>query len=86
VHLLAKELEEKFIAEGYSRYHYLDRIKFYYNSRASLAEACDHWLVLLNKRKKIKKEAYEDIDQLNEKLQIKINNFIDLNYRLKKEQ
>lgn len=24
------------IAEGYGRYHYLDRIKFYYNARAKL--------------------------------------------------
>jgi len=35
------------IAEGYGRYHYLDKIKFYYNSRASLLEACQHWLELL---------------------------------------
>jgi four helix bundle protein len=27
------------IAEGYGRYHYLNRIKFYYNSRASYMEA-----------------------------------------------
>ena len=39
------------IAEGYGRYHYLDRIKFYYNARASLLEA-KHWILLLYKRKK----------------------------------
>ena len=27
------------IAEGYGRYHYLDKIKFYYNARASLKES-----------------------------------------------
>ncbi|MBU1630759.1 MAG: four helix bundle protein, partial [Candidatus Omnitrophica bacterium] len=41
------------IAEGYKRYHYLDRIKFYYNSRASLSESCNHWLELLYERKNI---------------------------------
>jgi four helix bundle protein len=44
------------IAEGYLRYHYLDKIKFYYNSRASLSESCDHWLELLYQRKKVKSE------------------------------
>ena len=41
------------IVEGYSRFHYLDKIKFYYNSRASLSECNDHWLELLNERKKV---------------------------------
>lgn len=27
------------ITEGYNRYYYLDKIKFYYTSRASLAES-----------------------------------------------
>jgi four helix bundle protein len=35
------------IAEGYFRYHFLERIKFYYNSRGSLAESTEHWLKLL---------------------------------------
>ena len=32
------------IAEGYGRFHYLDRIKFLYNGRASMLEAFEHWL------------------------------------------
>jgi len=51
------------IAEGYSRYHYLDRIKFYYNSRASLSEANDHWIELLNERKKLIKKNTKNIKQ-----------------------
>lgn len=43
------------IVEGYSRFHYLDKIKFYYNSRASLSEANDHWIEIINERKKIAK-------------------------------
>ena len=40
------------IAEGYGRFHYLDKIKFYYNSRASLIECNEHWIELLKERKK----------------------------------
>ncbi len=45
------------IAEGYGRYHYLDRIKFYYNARASLFEA-KHWSNLLLKRGIMTKEQH----------------------------
>lgn len=38
------------IAEGYERYHYLDKVKFYYNARASLIESL-HWSKLLVERK-----------------------------------
>lgn len=34
------------IAEGYGRYHYLDRIKFYYNARGSLFES-KYWSTIL---------------------------------------
>ncbi|MBT5338494.1 four helix bundle protein, partial [Candidatus Falkowbacteria bacterium] len=40
------------IVEGYGRFHYLDRIKFYYNARASLMES-KHWCDLMYKREKI---------------------------------
>ncbi len=46
------------IAEGYRRYHYLAKIKFYYNSRASLSEACNHWPELLRERKKITEDEF----------------------------
>lgn len=38
------------IAEGYGRFHYLDKVKFYYNARGSLLES-RHWLDLLDERK-----------------------------------
>lgn len=69
------------IAEGYRRYHYLDRIKFYYNSRASLSEACSHWLELLYERKRITMEEFETVKSIEEKLSIKLNNFIESTYR-----
>jgi four helix bundle protein len=71
------------IAEGYSRYHYLDRIKFYYNSRASLSEANDHWIELLKERGKICKESYKKYKKVAKNLGIKLNNFISATYRQK---
>jgi len=54
------------LAEGYGRYHYLDRIKFYYNSRGSALEA-KHWVFLLKQRDYIDQEEYlKLISDLNE--------------------
>ena len=33
------------IAEGYSRYHTKDKIKFYYNARGSISECMSHVLI-----------------------------------------
>ena len=46
------------IAEGYGRYHYKDKIKFYYNARGSLWEG-KHWLLLLYKRMLISEEDFQ---------------------------
>ncbi|MFA5970795.1 MAG: four helix bundle protein [Lentimicrobiaceae bacterium] len=64
------------IAEGYSRYHYLDKVRFYYNSRASQSEATDHWLDLLFERNKISQDIFEEFNSISKDLQIKLNNFI----------
>lgn len=68
------------IAEGYKRYHYLDKIRFYYNGRASLNESCSHWLELLLERKKIKQEQFDAIKSIEKQLSIKLNNFITSTY------
>lgn len=68
------------IAEGYRRFHYLDRIKFFYNSRASLAEAL-HWAGILKIRGKIEECEYETFKNISIQLEIKINNFISSMYR-----
>lgn len=44
------------IAEGYGRFHYLDKIRFYYNSRGSLLENGIHWVELLYKEIKLPKK------------------------------
>jgi four helix bundle protein len=68
------------IAEGYGRFHYKDRIKFYYNSRGSLLET-KHWLLLLNKRKFIDKEKYDKLLAEAEQVHKKLNNYISSCYK-----
>ncbi len=73
------------ISEGYSRFHYLDKIKFYYNSRGSLNEANEHWIELINKRYKINKDLYKQFKNLSQTLSLKLNNFINSTYKAKSE-
>lgn len=73
------------IVEGYKRYHFLDKIKFYYNARASLAECSEHWVELLYERKKIKEEAYKEYKAVAASLSIKLSNFISSTYKAKTE-
>lgn len=56
------------IAEGYGRFHYLERVKFCYNSRASLSECNDHWIEILNERGKVDSEKYRRFKITAEKL------------------
>ncbi len=71
------------ITEGYSRYHYLDKIKFYYNSRASLSERSDYWLELLFEREVLKEDKYIEFKKVTKELSVKLNNFISSTYRSK---
>lgn len=65
------------IAEGYGRYHYLDKVKFYYNARGSHFESFIHWLELLAEREKISVTEYKSIRGTAQSLLIKLNNFIN---------
>ena len=71
------------IAEGYSRFHYLDKIKFYYNSRGSLIEASRHWIELLFDRGFVKDEDHKLFKEIADKLSLKLNNFIKTTYQSK---
>ena len=74
------------IAEGYSRFHYLEKIRFYYIARGSLAEASDHWLELLKKRKKITEEKdFQEFEIISKNISIKLNNFISTTYKSKEK-
>jgi four helix bundle protein len=74
------------IAEGYGRFHYLDRIKFYYNSRGSYNEFRIHWLELLMERNKISQEEFNEVVLICDKFQLKLNNFISSTYRSKSNE
>jgi len=52
------------IAEGYGRYHYKDRAKFYYNARGSLVEA-KHWTFLINTLNNLLQKLEETHKTLN---------------------
>jgi len=66
------------IAEGYGRFHYLDKVRFYYNARGSHFEAFIHWLELMQEREKISNEEFEMINSKASTLQVKMNNFITI--------
>lgn len=68
------------IAEGYHRFHFLDKIKFYYNARGSLAEAAEHWLELLQERGRISQKDYVAYKKIAKTLSVKLNNFIKTTY------
>jgi len=61
------------IAEGYGRFHYLDKNKFYYNARGSLLES-RHWAGLMLERLIITKEEFSVV----------IRYFIDISKMLNK--
>ena len=72
------------IAEGYARYHYLDKVKFFLYSRASLSESVDHWLSLLEQRGIIEASISKKFQTIAKTLQIKLNNFITSTRKNKK--
>jgi four helix bundle protein len=71
------------IAESYGRYHYLDRIKFLYNSRESMLESINHWAELLLEREKASLIEIDAIKSKGDVLSIKLNNYIKSLYQSK---
>jgi four helix bundle protein len=72
--------------EGYARYHFMDRIKFYYNARASLSEASDYWLEIMHERKKAKTDIYNSYKKVAAQCSIKLQNKINSTYAAKNNQ
>ncbi len=70
------------IAEGYGRYHYLDKVKFYYNSRASLLEN-KTWVELMEERNIGNQSKLKKLYSLLKKTHYKINQFIKSTVRNK---
>lgn len=71
------------IAEGYGRFHFLDKIKFYYNARGSFLECYEHWIELMLEREIVMKDDYLVYKEIGQKLSLKLNHFIAANYRSK---
>ena len=63
------------IAEGFGRFHYNDKIRFYYNARGSLFEV-KHWIYLLHQRELIREDEYRTILSLTENIGKMLNSFI----------
>ena len=72
------------IAEGYGRFHYLDKNKFYYNARGSLVES-KHWVELAFERQIISQQKFEQLINLNKQIEIKLNNLISSQYKRKNQ-
>ncbi|MCG2693868.1 four helix bundle protein [Candidatus Parcubacteria bacterium] len=64
------------LAEGYGRYHFKDKIKFYYNARGSALEAHD-WTAKAIRRNLLSSEEKERIKNLLYKLPKDINILIN---------
>lgn len=71
------------IAEGYGRFHYLDKNKFYYNARASLLES-RHWAGLLFERILISPSQHQSVVELCDSIMIKLNALIRAQYNKNK--
>lgn len=73
------------IAEGFGRFHFLDKAKFYYNARGSLLEA-RHWFELLVERGKVKKADKERFLSVYSDLRPKLNGLINSTLKAKTKQ
>jgi len=70
------------IAEGFGRFHYLDKNKFNYNARGSLVESI-HWTELLLERGKIEERKGKLLPQKLSRLAVKLNNYINVTFKQK---
>lgn len=70
------------VAEGYGRFHFLDKIKFFYNARGSLLES-GHWFGILFERGIVVEDKFIEVKELREKILLKINIFIKSQYNSK---
>jgi four helix bundle protein len=73
------------IAEGFGRYHFLDKAKFYLNARGSLYELKSH-LLIATELQFIKAAEIADVLQIVEQLSLQINNLINATRRLRKNE
>ncbi|PKP35931.1 MAG: four helix bundle protein [Bacteroidetes bacterium HGW-Bacteroidetes-17] len=73
------------VAEGYGRFHYLDKVRFYYQARGSYFESMEHWLELLLERKLIEQEVFDKLKKIGKELQIKLNLLVKATIKAKEK-
>ncbi|MEK7502282.1 MAG: four helix bundle protein [Patescibacteria group bacterium] len=66
---------ESCIAEGFSRYHYKDRLRFYYDSRGSISEVQTQFLIAKD-LKFVSKEEFDALWNQTEKVAIILSGLI----------
>jgi four helix bundle protein len=70
------------IAEGFGRFHFLDKAKFYLNARGSLYELKSH-LTIAKELRFVELETYGSIGRSIETLSYKLNRLISATRKLK---
>jgi len=63
------------IAEGFSRYHYNDKTRFYHNARGSVSEA-QNFLFLAKDLSLLREDEFKDIFGLSEEVNKLINGLV----------
>jgi len=74
------------IAEGFGRYHYMDKARFYLNARGSLYELKSHLLIARDLRYLKKSQPVADVLTLVDDLGVKLNNLIATTRKLKNKE
>ena len=73
------------VAEGYARFHFSEKARFYYISRASLSEGVDHWIDLGFERGVVFDQEFEQINKMKFDIQVRLNNMIKSTYAAKEQ-
>lgn len=73
------------IAEGYARFHFSEKSRFYYISRASLSEGVEHWIDLGFEREIVSIQEFELFSKIRLDVQVKLNNMIKSTYAAKNQ-
>jgi len=63
------------IAEGFSRYYFKDKARFYYNSRGSLSELQNH-LIVAKDLQYISREEFQDLYRFTNEIRRLLNGLI----------
>jgi len=74
------------IAEGFGRYHYMDKARFYLNARGSLYELKSHLLIAGDLRYLKRSQPVSDVLTLVDNLSVKLNNLIATTRKLKNKE